>query len=1108
MSEPILISPLLDGFLMGDPISDHNGIRCCPAMKHESGEKFIVKIISLPPSPTQLDAMLLAGVFPDQQAAVKYYEDRANDYIREIEVLQQLARQEGFLSCSGYQSVPSQEHIGFDVYILNNYMRSLERQFSKKPITHLEALNMSLDICAALAACRRSGYIFANLKPTNIFLTEKGEYKISDLGFINLSGLKYAALPENCISEYTAPEIEDAYSSVNETLDVYALGMILYRIFNGGTLPENKQAALEPPRYADQELSAIILKACSINPQERWSDPVQMGQMLVSYIQKNGAFDTPVVPPAPEPEIIPEPDDESEQPAAEAESITEDEIPTELTVDNIPDAPEYENDSVPEEAEPPQGSEIILESEIETEDSVTESNDDPEEISDTEQIEDLLPNILQDSSDEITVEEIESEPTITDDDEDSADEEIGFPDESEENTESDGPAVPAEIISDDYADKADSDDASVIPTEAITPEMTEAQLMQIMQQHDAFSDEAAEIKAAAVYLELDRVSEQVDDSSYDGVTDEVSQILSQADTLVASEVPSPAVAPEAAEITLDIVQESDITEESIEEAPAEELEYTEEETDMKSNEKPRRSHLVRNIILIVLLLLLLAGGALFYQFIVVQTVDQFDADVEKDQMIISISSEADESLLSISCVDKQGNQINQDGEITDQQDILIPVYQGKAYITGLRANTTYYLELHIAGLHILEGQTETNKKTPEETTLLQHTVITGNEPGSAILNFTIGGPDSERWNFTYSTPGYAEKTTSFSGTNVTLTDLIPNKIYTGVLTPEEDLFITKALDIEFTASELIQANDLEITGCSGGKLTVQWNAPENTVVESWTVRCYSNKEGSTYDETVTTSTTSHEFKGLNSVESFTVEVTAVGQAMHQEVTIPANSVTVSKLTADTSIDGAVNLSWESLSTPKNGWTVSYSISGSETVMTINCKDKNVEVKPVVPNTEYIFTVASADPVHTFCQDVSAITKATEDFSIDINNKKITAADLTVSLFKQPTAAQWDHTTLKNNDYTNQFSKGDKAGLLVYLKKEYEESAAELNATFVIYNDQGEIIIVSSKDSTWKDAWTQNNYILKIPTLPEDAGFYKVALYLNSQLVSEHDFSIS
>ena len=44
MSEEKSISPLLDGFTLGSPMSEHNGVRCCPAIKENSDKKFIVKI--------------------------------------------------------------------------------------------------------------------------------------------------------------------------------------------------------------------------------------------------------------------------------------------------------------------------------------------------------------------------------------------------------------------------------------------------------------------------------------------------------------------------------------------------------------------------------------------------------------------------------------------------------------------------------------------------------------------------------------------------------------------------------------------------------------------------------------------------------------------------------------------------------------------------------------------------------------------------------------------------------------------------------------------------------------------------------------------------------
>ena len=61
MSESTHVSPLLDGFALGNPIREHHGIRCHPAIKENTDKKYIVKIISIPASQVQMDALLLAG---------------------------------------------------------------------------------------------------------------------------------------------------------------------------------------------------------------------------------------------------------------------------------------------------------------------------------------------------------------------------------------------------------------------------------------------------------------------------------------------------------------------------------------------------------------------------------------------------------------------------------------------------------------------------------------------------------------------------------------------------------------------------------------------------------------------------------------------------------------------------------------------------------------------------------------------------------------------------------------------------------------------------------------------------------------------------------------
>ena len=296
LSEPQLISPLLDGFVMGDPFSGHDGVRSCPAMHLETDKKYIVKIISVPASQSKLDALLLAGAFTDRDSALSYFKDLADGVVEEAELLQRLSKYEGFVSFESWQTVPMEnEETGFDIYLLSDYRPTLENMLRSGEMTHLGAVNLGLDLCAALSVSRRSGYLYGNLRPSNIYICNEREYRIGDLGFISLSSLPYASLPDKYHSDYTPPEISDAYSSLNDTMDTYAVGLILYQIYNDGQLPP-VGFALEAPRHADFELSEIILKACALNPQERWQDPVQMGQALVSYLQSHSVNDTPIVP--------------------------------------------------------------------------------------------------------------------------------------------------------------------------------------------------------------------------------------------------------------------------------------------------------------------------------------------------------------------------------------------------------------------------------------------------------------------------------------------------------------------------------------------------------------------------------------------------------------------------------------------------------------------------------------------------------------------------------------------------------------------------------------------------------------------------------------------
>lgn len=362
MSEPNLISPLLDGFTMGNPVSERNGIRCCPAIKENTDKKYMVKIISVPASQVQMDALLLAGAYKDPADVMDYFNGLAEEIVQEAELLQRLSKLEGFLSYERWQIAPiTRRRLGYEVYLLGSYKRTLDRYIRSNAVTHLEAINLGLDLCTALSVCRRAGYLYVDLKPANIFMSEKKEYRIGDIGFISLSALSYSALPDRYRSAYTPPEFDDPMATVNLTMDTYAVGMILYQLYNDGQLPvpgNLPEEGIPSPIHADYELAEIIMKAIHPDPGQRWADPKKMGRALVAYMQKNSVNDVPITPHIPL-EIHPEDavtEQKQETAQAEAEETAVTETPAEVSQEEpgeeSTDAVAAETEDSPSEEEP------------------------------------------------------------------------------------------------------------------------------------------------------------------------------------------------------------------------------------------------------------------------------------------------------------------------------------------------------------------------------------------------------------------------------------------------------------------------------------------------------------------------------------------------------------------------------------------------------------------------------------------------------------------------------------------------------------------------------------------------------------------------------------
>lgn len=1003
MSDNKLISPLLDGYAMGNAISEHDGVRCHPAINLESENKYIVKVISIPASQANLDALLLAGAFPSKESALEYFRDLADGVALEAELLERLAKLEGFLSFDGFQIVLKENGAGFEVYLVSPYRPTLARFFKRSPMTHLGAVNLGLDLCAALAVCRKCGYLYVDLKPSNIYVCDDREYRIGDLGFIPLSSLQFASLPDKYRSAYTAPEIKDAYSSLNTTLDVYAIGLILYQAYNNGELPSAEDGdPFAPPAYCDYEMAEIILKACAPNPDDRWADPLEMGQALISYMQRNGANDTPIVPVS---MFTPEPvssDAPQEEPAATAEE----------NLDSIVAG---------------------VDAAIQTE----------------------LPG--------------------------------------------DGEAAAEDAASAPETDTAEAQEESAEDTNAldgIIPPQDLEFIQNILADETAPSDE------------------NIEDLDAGELTEEASLMLAQADELITHEIPEPVRAPDPIEVQLpptvteepveeDLqAEDTEIPDESGEEldqdqSEEEDEDWEEEEFDEEAyaiaEERTKKTNKVLTRILAILATVLVTvvlflGAFVFYEYYYLQPVSSLTLEGQQDHLSVRIDSEIDNDLLQVICSDTHGNTIRQS------------VVGGVAQFTGLKPDTRYHIQVEISGFHKLVGITSDYYTTPTMTNIVSFSAVAGPEDGSVILNFTIQGEDAPQWQVYYSAEGTEEKSISFTGHMVTITELEIGSKYQFRLVPVNDTYLVGTNTVEYTATKILYAENLQVSGIADNKLTLTWNAPEGSTIESWTVRCYNAAEN--FESIITVTDTTAVFENIDPTKSYTVDVTAAGMTVGSRTYVSANAITITELDVKESPDDGLSIRWKySGKEPVGGWHVLYTVDGSAEPQLIYCQDTLATIPDPLPGSVYNITIQAANGTSIFNNSKEFKMKDAPKFDAF----GITADNMHFSLCLRPDDDKW---TADSITYVSEFKPEDKAAVLMHVSASPSDSSDQVAVLLVLRNAEGVPVSVSSQGHVWSSLWNNSYGILNLPKLPTESGEYTLTLYFDGAEVTTKSFYLA
>ena len=252
-----------------------------------------LKAVSIPASKSETASLMAGGMQLDEVAA--YYKDVLENTTQEFELLEKLKGNSNIVSYEDHDIFKHEDGIGWDILIRLEELTPLVRYSIDNPLSEDEVVRMGIDICRGLSLCKKYGIVHRDIKPDNIFISPSGSYKLGDFGIARIIEKTTKGLSRKGTYEYMAPEVywgRDYGASV----DLYSLGMVMYRYLNDGRMPfmpqspeaihaDDREEAfirrvngheMPAPRCGSEELKRIVLKACAFDRADRYTDADEM----------------------------------------------------------------------------------------------------------------------------------------------------------------------------------------------------------------------------------------------------------------------------------------------------------------------------------------------------------------------------------------------------------------------------------------------------------------------------------------------------------------------------------------------------------------------------------------------------------------------------------------------------------------------------------------------------------------------------------------------------------------------------------------------------------------------------------------------------------------
>ena len=260
-----------------------------------------IKEILLPKEKKEILNMYSQGATDSD--ITEYFENKANEWIaKEVNFLEQFKGNPNIVAIEDHDVVEREDMLGRVVVIRMELLETLEDYILTHEVTDKEILKMALSVLNALIDCEERNVLHRDIKPQNVFVNRNNIFKLGDFSESKEIEQTVSNMTQRGTPNYMAPELYKGERG-SKSIDTYSLGIMLYQYFNNNRLPfmpekykfEDAQKVLEKrmsgeelpsPKNASEELSNIILKACSYKPEDRYKSAMEFKEDLEKIYNK------------------------------------------------------------------------------------------------------------------------------------------------------------------------------------------------------------------------------------------------------------------------------------------------------------------------------------------------------------------------------------------------------------------------------------------------------------------------------------------------------------------------------------------------------------------------------------------------------------------------------------------------------------------------------------------------------------------------------------------------------------------------------------------------------------------------------------------------------